>query len=457
MFCTNCGSRIADGARFCPRCGARTAVGQPTPAHPGAPVTAPMPDGESAAQDVAPEAVPAEEAAPEAADATQVVEPADKTRVVASADETRVATAPDETRVMADETRVMGGSSAPTQVLSEKSETVAFPDHNPDDTDGLDVIPDAPGPAAGVPAGPGAAVPPDVPATPDQQQPSGPSRRRSKVPLVIVTVALLLAVAAAVVAGLHYVGALGDPAWLRFLPMRDAPATEPAAPATTGGPETVPATSPATAAASAQAASSNVTLPNLAGKTEDEARKAITDAGLAVGNVTTRESSSVVAGRVISQSASGSLPKGTKVDLVVSTGTPAATTSSTSAATKSYVVVEQAMTWTEAEAYCEQNGGRLAVITSQADWDQVSSLIQASDRKVFWLGARRSGESFTWVDGSSLSFEAFADGEPNDDTGDEDYLAVLNSNGSLGWYDVPNDVSQYYKAEKIGFVMEKDA
>jgi beta-lactam-binding protein with PASTA domain/tRNA A-37 threonylcarbamoyl transferase component Bud32 len=64
-----------------------------------------------------------------------------------------------------------------------------------------------------------------------------------------------------------------------------------------------------------------VTVPNLVGMTEDEARTAITDAGLNPGNVTPQPDPAP-AGEVIGQdpSANSTVNKGSTVDLVVSTG-----------------------------------------------------------------------------------------------------------------------------------------
>lgn len=132
-----------------------------------------------------------------------------------------------------------------------------------------------------------------------------------------------------------------------------------------------------------------------------------------------------------------------------------ASSASTIPQTKTYRIIDQAMSWTDAENYCVQNGGELASITSQEEWDQVQALIRADGRGIFWIGGRRdSSGNFTWTDGSTFSFSSWADGEPNNDGGPEDYLVVYDVKGNLAWYDVPNDVSSYYKEEKMAFVME---
>lgn len=132
-----------------------------------------------------------------------------------------------------------------------------------------------------------------------------------------------------------------------------------------------------------------------------------------------------------------------------------ASSASTIPQTKTYRIIDQAMSWTDAENYCVQNGGELASITSQEEWDQVQALIRADGRGIFWIGGRRdSSGNFTWTDGSTFSFSSWADGEPNNDGGPEDYLVVYDVKGNLAWYDVPNDISSYYKEEKMAFVME---
>ena len=65
-----------------------------------------------------------------------------------------------------------------------------------------------------------------------------------------------------------------------------------------------------------------VGVPNLSGRTEAEARSAITDAGLTVGTVVTEYHPTVMAGRVINQShnAGSQVDRGTSIDFTVSRG-----------------------------------------------------------------------------------------------------------------------------------------
>lgn len=70
------------------------------------------------------------------------------------------------------------------------------------------------------------------------------------------------------------------------------------------------------------AGSSTVTVPDVSGKSQDDAKKALEDAGLTVGNATTQDSTTVAKDEVISTDpASGTkVDRGTTVSLVLSTG-----------------------------------------------------------------------------------------------------------------------------------------
>lgn len=120
-----------------------------------------------------------------------------------------------------------------------------------------------------------------------------------------------------------------------------------------------------------------------------------------------------------------------------------------------YEVVTTRMTWAEAAAYCEERGGYLATIQSQEEYEKVKALADASGRKVLWLGAERNtDQSFSWITGEEFSYSYWLSGEPNNEGGNENCLVMFSVSGQWVWADVPNDVSPYYAAEKVGFVCE---
>lgn len=123
-----------------------------------------------------------------------------------------------------------------------------------------------------------------------------------------------------------------------------------------------------------------------------------------------------------------------------------------------YEVVQGLWTWTDAEAYCQSQGGHLATVSSQEEYEQIVAKANETGCLVLWLGASRMDGSneFQWVTDEASSFYAWAEGEPNNDGGAENCLGMMKVGGVWGMYDLPNDVSPYYTASKVGFVMERD-
>lgn len=196
----------------------------------------------------------------------------------------------------------------------------------------------------------------------------------------------------------------------------------------------------------------SVSVPNVTGMDSVDAVVQLQSMGLEVGDTSQDYSSTVDVGKIISQSPAGgaAAEKGDKVDLMISRG-PKETH-----VEHRYTLVRQAMTWSDAESYCESNGGYLASITSQDEWNQVLGILPSSGLTVCWIGGFGSGGSWYWANGDSFSYTRWASGEPNNDGGNEGRIAMLKSNGSWGWYDVPNDVSDVYSASKMGFIMEQE-
>ncbi|MCI8638897.1 MAG: zinc-ribbon domain-containing protein [Coprococcus sp.] len=123
-----------------------------------------------------------------------------------------------------------------------------------------------------------------------------------------------------------------------------------------------------------------------------------------------------------------------------------------------YEVVQGMRTWTDADAYCQSQGGHLATVNSQEEFNQIVAKANETGCVVLWLGAsRRDGNSdFQLVINEPDSYYAWAAGEPNNEGGAENCLGMMKVKGEWKMYDMPNDVSAYYNANKVGFVMEKE-
>ncbi len=123
-----------------------------------------------------------------------------------------------------------------------------------------------------------------------------------------------------------------------------------------------------------------------------------------------------------------------------------------------YEVVGQRMTWAQADAYCKAQGGYLATVESQEEYDQIVRLADQSGRKVLFLGAQRGTDgNFQWTNGEDFSYTAWMSGEPNNDGGNENCLAMFLVDDQWVWSDVPNDLSSYYGESTVGFVCEWDS
>ena len=146
-----------------------------------------------------------------------------------------------------------------------------------------------------------------------------------------------------------------------------------------------------------------------------------------------------------------------------------------------YTVVVGKFTWEEAEKFCVNEGGHLASVHSEEDWNEIVAELERfqarnEDLKYFWLGGYSTIENdnieFSWSDNTPTTYlyqcshwyfsERTGKREPsgyNDDDGArEPYLMIWKPANSKTWSlnDVP-DVTNYsaYKESNMGFVMER--
>ncbi|MGN0287915.1 MAG: lectin-like protein [Atopobiaceae bacterium] len=277
---------------------------------------------------------------------------------------------------------------------------------------------------------------PQYGAQPMTPQPAPAPQRQSNAPLVACVTVAIVAVALAAVVGLRYFGVLGSPDFLSFLPVQSGtPQSATQSTASTSQGSSIASGSSSTAA--------TVTVPAVTGLSQDQAAQQLQSAGLQVGNVTTQKSDEA-AGTVISQSVTGSASKGSSIDLVVAAQKH-----------KVFSVIHKDVTWDQAEQYCESQGGTLACIASADEWNQVTKLADDDGHNVYWIGAKRSGSTWSWVDGSDFQYIHWAAGEPNNEGGQENCAAILYAHDTFNMYDEKNDVSSEYPASYVGFVMQK--
>ncbi len=102
-----------------------------------------------------------------------------------------------------------------------------------------------------------------------------------------------------------------------------------------------------------------------------------------------------------------------------------------------FALCELAMPWRDAAAFCMAKGGTLARIDSEAQSQALYREAKRLDGKSRWwigLSDRTAEGRFEWIDGAPLTFAAWARGEPNNDTCNQD-CAALKRRGNGTWHD----------------------
>jgi len=118
-----------------------------------------------------------------------------------------------------------------------------------------------------------------------------------------------------------------------------------------------------------------------------------------------------------------------------------------------YRRIDRSMTWHEAQAHAESLGGHLATITSAAEQAAIYNLIRNGGRYVYWIGAQRINDNWTWVTGEQWGYTNWAPGEPNNMDGEENYVFMFRlRNGT--WNDIRNTGEVDYGVRRFGFVIE---
>lgn len=107
--------------------------------------------------------------------------------------------------------------------------------------------------------------------------------------------------------------------------------------------------------------------------------------------------------------------------------------------------------WHNAKGRCTALGGRLAIVPDAATWTFIKTLSKSS----LWLGATdeaKEGE-WKWIDGTPVTFAAWVTNNPNNQGGNENYLAMVVNDNVQGW----NDFSKEGKTNTLqisGFICE---
>jgi Zn-dependent metalloprotease/uncharacterized protein YegL len=123
-----------------------------------------------------------------------------------------------------------------------------------------------------------------------------------------------------------------------------------------------------------------------------------------------------------------------------------------------YYAVTQAMTWYDAEKYCEQIDGYLVTITSEEENNVIKDYISQTNvaNRDFWIGATDEEDegNFAWVTGEDFIYSNWGRNEP-DDGGGQDHTIISNYTTSEMSYSVyPGEWDDVNGEEEYFFICE---
>ena len=99
-----------------------------------------------------------------------------------------------------------------------------------------------------------------------------------------------------------------------------------------------------------------------------------------------------------------------------------------------YVLFNHDFSWTEAKAWCENQGGHLVTIEDESEWNMVKYLLSESGGFPVWLGAENTSGTWRWVTGENMSYSDWEEFQPDNYDGVEHYLGTHNFDNYLDCY-----------------------
>ena len=95
--------------------------------------------------------------------------------------------------------------------------------------------------------------------------------------------------------------------------------------------------------------------------------------------------------------------------------------------------------WNGAERACNQVGAHLTSVHSQEESDFIRCLQDPASVHTTWIGGKRNGDIFQWIDGTPFEFKYWKTNEPDNYGGDENCIEIISDPGKQ-WHEKWNDV-----------------
>jgi len=114
-----------------------------------------------------------------------------------------------------------------------------------------------------------------------------------------------------------------------------------------------------------------------------------------------------------------------------------------------YMIVEIALNWSDAKAYCEHLEGHLATINSEGEQKFIEEEFLTQSGRTYWLGgyAYDTVRNFEWITGETFNYTNWDPGEPNLETEKACHLYDYSNSRFGKWNNCPENEPMYFICE----------
>ena len=129
-----------------------------------------------------------------------------------------------------------------------------------------------------------------------------------------------------------------------------------------------------------------------------------------------------------------------------------------------YKVFDESFNWSGANQRCKDYHGHLVTITSKDEQAAIQNMLfhYGGKKNYYWTGGFSVRENeWEWITREEFTYTNWANGEPNNDLGNEFILSLYGSTGK--WNDCPAEGIEhipdvdFFKLENSGFICEWDS
>ncbi|KAK5984279.1 hypothetical protein GCK32_014099 [Trichostrongylus colubriformis] len=113
-----------------------------------------------------------------------------------------------------------------------------------------------------------------------------------------------------------------------------------------------------------------------------------------------------------------------------------------------YVAYRKRLTWDQARDFCMEHESHLPVIRSEEENNRVYEFAKKAfahdNPHFFWIGLRRSGSSWKWVDDSVPTYTKWALNQPDNYRNNENCVHMFLKNADRHWNDHPCNFKSFF-------------